>query len=377
MKNNNGKLKEKRIKIQSVIIIAVLIIAAGIMVSTVIAKYYAYKSEPGIAVASAFYFSSNKLEKLNGATDKDSILTMDTSNLAVSVNENKWVSGECLFPIEIRNYDNNLLFNEKDLDAEYEICFRLIGVPAGAEYVAAKTENGNIVERQQLTVDNGVVYFTGKLEGGTLAGDEYQLIVTLTDGQAYDDSVKVLVVAYPTKPDYLYSADEQEHRLVGLFQGHLSEAEMDIESADFIVQSDTDYNETSWRDKVQGLSGLIFNVKTNGDVITDDSNTVKQEAVVKWNSKYLQISKYDECYIKAKNKAAGSAEEAADPSWWEEKQDENGDTWIYMKIEALPYTSINITFYKTQEFLDKFNDTANQMTQEEFENLAGAYVEKD
>lgn len=377
MKNNNGKLKEKRIKIQSVIIIAVLIIAAGIMVSTVIAKYYAYKSEPGIAVASAFYFSSNKLEKLNGATDKDSILTMDTSNLAVSVNENKWVSGECLFPIEIRNYDNNLLFNEKDLDAEYEICFRLIGVPAGAEYVAAKTENGNIVERQQLTVDNGVVYFTGKLEGGTLAGDEYQLIVTLTDGQAYDDSVKVLVVAYPTKPDYLYSADEQEHRLVGLFQGHLSEAEMDIESADFIVQSDTDYNETSWRDKVQDLSGLIFNVKTNGDVITDDSNTVKQEAVVKWNSKYLQISKYDECYIKAKNKAAGSTEEAADPSWWEEKQDENGDTWIYMKIEALPYTSINITFYKTQEFLDKFNDTANQMTQEEFENLAGAYVEKD
>lgn len=347
------------------------------MVSTVIAKYYAYKSEPGIAVASAFYFSSNKLEKLNGATDKDSILTMDTSNLAVSVNENKWVSGECLFPIEIRNYDNNLLFNEKDLDAEYEICFRLIGVPAGAEYVAAKTENGNIVERQQLTVDNGVVYFTGKLEGGTLAGDEYQLIVTLTDGQAYDDSVKVLVVAYPTKPDYLYSADEQEHRLVGLFQGHLSEAEMDIESADFIVQSDTDYNETSWRDKVQDLSGLIFNVKTNGDVITDDSNTVKQEAVVKWNSKYLQISKYDECYIKAKNKAAGSTEEAADPSWWEEKQDENGDTWIYMKIEALPYTSINITFYKTQEFLDKFNDTANQMTQEEFENLAGAYVEKD
>lgn len=377
MKNNNGKLKEKRIKIQSVIIIAVLIIAAGIMVSTVIAKYYAYKSEPGIAVASAFYFSSNKLEKLNGATDKDSILTMDTSNLAVSVNENKWVSGECLFPIEIRNYDNNLLFNEKDLDAEYEICFRLIGVPAGAEYVAAKTENGNIVERQQLTVDNGIVYFTGKLEGGTLASDEYQLIVTLTDGQAYDDSVKVLVVAYPTKPDYLYSADEQEHRLVGLFQGHLSEAEMDIESADFIVQSDTDYNETSWRDKVQDLSGLIFNVKTNGDVITDDSNTVKQEAVVKWNSKYLQISKYDECYIKAKNKAAGSTEEAADPSWWEEKTDENGDTWIYMKIEALPYTSINITFYKTQEFLDKFNDTANQMTQEEFENLAGAYVEKD
>lgn len=363
---NDGKTRKQHNGFTKGMVLFLLIVIATIGVGTVMAKYYAFKSEPGIAVASAFYFNSNKLEKNPGATTPEAIQSMDVTGMSVSVNETKWVGGECVFPIEIRNYDNNLLFNNKDLNSTYEIKFRLIGTPQGATYVAQKMQSGVMTESQPLEADGAVVTFQGELRGGNLKSDQYQISIQLNDALNYDENVKVLVVAYPILPDYLYSADDQQHRLIGLFQGHLSEADMDIESADFLVQRE--YSDANWKAKVKDLSGLIFNVKTNGDVITDAGNTVKQEAIIKWQSDYLQISIYDKYYLKAEQQGG---------SWLKQEQDSNGVNWTYMKVEALPYTSINVTFYKTQQFLDKFNASVSAMTRQEFENLADAYVERD
>lgn len=367
MKNNKsrkGNNRKNLLKRKSTAVILVFfIIMAGAAARFVVAKYYAYKYEQGISVASAFYFNSNKLLKVPGATTADAIRNLDISDMAVNINESKWVSGDCLFEIEIRNYDNNLLFNEAGLDTGYEVCFYLLGTPRGARYYVSDVASGI---QKELAVDSKMQFFTGQLQGGTLSRDRYQIRIHLNSEEEYNEEVKVLVVAYPTSPEYLYNADNQEHRLVGVFQGHYSEPYMRVDSADFLVEEESDYTDTTWRDKVQDLSGLIFNIKTTGDVITDENNAVKQEAVVKWKSEYIQISEYDEYYLTAKEEAK------ADSAWLKTETDENGDKWTYMKIKVLPYSSVNITFYKTAKFLEVFE----HMTKAEFEGMADAYVEE-
>ena len=350
----------------------IAMIVAG--VSVIVAKYYAYQSAPGISVASAFYFNSNRLAKSLGPATKDAVQAMDTTGVPVTVNEAKWISGSCQFPIEIRNYDSNLLYNEAGLTTKYEIYFRLIGTPHEATYHVSKKENGQADETTELTTAKPMVKYTSVLSGGSLKSEEYQISITLTgnaDDYEKSEKAKVLVVAYPTSPDYLRNDTAQPFRLVGMFEGHITEGEMEIESDDFLVQSSTDYNDTTWKDKVNDLSGLIFNVKTKGDMAASDSNAAKHEAFVKWNSDYLQISEYDENYQYAEKKEA----DAGTTNEWLFEKTETDGTWKYMKIEALPYTSVDITFYKTEKFIQEMNN--DTMTKEEFEGLASASMEDE
>lgn len=338
-------------------------LASGILV----AKYYANKYEKGIAVASAFYFNSNNLIKNTGPTTEDGIRNMDVSNMPVNINQSKWVSGDCLFDIEIRNYDNSLLFNENGLNVEYKIYFYLIGTPQGASYYVSEVDDAtnNTANESKLTTTNPMKYFSANLPGGTLSKKQYRIRIYLDNPEQYNESAKVLAVAYPTSPDYLCSEDKQEHRLVGVFQGHCSEANMSVDLAEFQVQGESDYNDTTWHDKVQDLSGLIFNIKTTGDVVTDANNAVKQEAIVKWKSEYVQISEYDEYYLTAKSMTE------SDSTWLQSVTDADGTKWMYMKIKVLPYSSVNITFYKTKKFIDDFGS----MKKTAFEGIADAYVE--
>lgn len=352
------KHKERKRKLHmnrrtAVLILAAVLAAGGILGGVSYAKYYASKYRQGVSVASGLYFSSNRLYTDRG--DTTNIGGISTENMMVNVNDEKWSGGDLDFNIEIRNYDNNLLYNDENLNVEYEICFMLVDDPVGATY--SVTDSDGTV--RALSRRGQIVKFTGGyLAGGSLSREDYQLTIHLADRDTYNGA-RVLVVAYPTAPDYLYAPTDQQHRLVGLFQGVCSETEMRVESSDFLVQSDTDYNDATWREKVEDLSGLVFNIKTIGDVVADENSAATQEAVVKWNSDYLSISQYDEYFLEA------------EPGDIETKT-ENGHQWTYMKIDMLPYTSVNLTFYKTQEFLDDFGS----MTKEDFEGLAEAYTEE-
>lgn len=357
------KQREQKTKIRhrraAILSVAVLAAAGCLMGGISYAKYYASKYRQGIAVASGLYFNSNKLYTNQG--DTTNIAAIDTSGIMVNVNDRRWTGGDLKFNIEIRNYDNNLLFNDSNLNVEYEICFMLVEDPTGATYSVGKMENGTVTDVQQMTRAKQVVKFTGgRLDGGTLNREMYELTLHMDpDGQEIYNGARVLVVAYPTAPDYLYDAKNQQHRLVGLFQGVYSDAEMTVDTADFTVQSEDDYT-ADWRSAVQDLAGLVFNVRTIGDVVANEDNAVKQEAVMRWNSDYLTISQYDEAYR--------AASERPGDIWTEVK---DGHNWTYMKIKALPYTSVNVTFYKTQAFINAFGS----MTKEEFENLADANME--
>lgn len=355
------KQRERKIRIRNrravIVSLAVLVAAVGLMGGISYAKYYAAKFRQGIAVASGLYFNSNRLYTNQG--DTTNIPGINTSGMMVNVNTRKWTGGDLPFDIEIRNYDNNLLFNDSNLNVEYEICFMLIEDPEGATYSVGKMEGGTLTGVQSLTRKNQVVKFTGgRLAGGTLNRELYQLTLHMTDQNAYNGA-RVLVVAYPTAPDYLRDDRNQQHRLVGLFQGVYSDAEMTVDTADFMVQKEDAYT-ADWKSAVEDVAGLIFNIRTIGDVAADEDNAMKQEAVLRWNSDYLEINQYDESYRAAGQKTGDI---------WTKQED--GHNWTYMKIKVLPYTSVNVTFYKTEAFINDFGS----MTKTDFENLADANTE--
>lgn len=350
------KQREQKIKMRNrravFASLAVLAAASCLMGGISYAKYYASKYRHGIAVASGLYFNSNKLYTNQG--DTTNIPGIDTSGMMANVNGRKWTGGDLIFDIEVRNYDNNLLFNDSNLNVEYEICFMLTENPAGATYSVGKMEGSSETGVQALTRKNQVVKFAGgRLEGGTLNRETYRLTLHMEDDTIYNGA-RVLAVAYPVAPDYLYDPLNQQHRLVGLFQGVYSDAEMSVDTADFMVQSEDSYT-ADWKKAVEDLSGLIFNVRTIGDVAADENNAMKQEAYIRWNNKYLAVSQYDASYLAVKGTS----------DIWT-----NGE-WTYMKIKTLSYTSVNVTFYKTQAFINDFGS----MTKEEFENLADANME--
>lgn len=353
-----GTKAKNFIKSKRGLILAAVVVLAGISLLGGIsyAKYYASKYRQGISVASGLYFNSNKLYKDRG--DTTNIADIDTSGMMVNVNDEKWSGGNLNFNIEIRNYDSNLLYNDANLNVGYEVAFMLVDEPEGASYQVKEAATGTI---KSLTKKGQVITFSdGELQGGSLERDEYQLTITMENKDTYNGA-RVLAVAYPTAPDYLYAPTDQQHRLVGLFQGIYSETVMKVDTSEFLVQSETDYSDSTWAAKVKDLSGLIYNIKTIGDVVADDNNAVAQEAIVKWNSDYLSINQYDDYYVTAKQN--GNIE----------TKTENGHEWTYMKINILPYTSIDITFYKTDEFINSFSS----MSRADFEGLADAYTETE
>lgn len=407
-RRENSHIRKKRIG-WGVVLSVFLLILAGLASRFVIARYYAYKAEKGISVASAFYFNSDKLVKPAGGVyaTQAAVQSLNPDNFSVTVNQDKWTGGDCLFTVEIRNYDNNLLYNETNLNLDYVIYFRLVGTPKGATY---KVQGGQWTTDQELKTNGACVSTTGHLDGGSPQSEVYRIhINTIGTGSQYDNltAAKVLVAAYPTSPDYIKTDAEhlQEHFLCGVFQGVLTAANMTIESSHFKVQSTNAYK-TNWKNAVIDQSGLIYTVRTGGDALIDEQNSIKQEACIKWRSDYLQVSKYEienrvkEAGQKAYDKeydtvyqtqiAGGVAEEdaraaadtaaavkkteaetATETKWTTPVNDASGHPWITVTIETLPNTEINVTFYKTDTF---FSQQSSAMTKALFESLATAYI---
>lgn len=343
---HNKAIRNKRI----IIICTLLLIATGLTYGAinVYAKYYAARYNKGVAVASNLYFNSDKLTKSTGITDIDVILKDESSinKINIFTNSGSWSSGDLLLNFDIRNYDNNILYNEKNLNVGYKVDFVLLDEPIGAEYSVISQEG----KSTPLKSKGSKVSLDGTTVGGSLDADTFGIQIRMTS-QANYKAARVLVVAYPTSPDYVLrdKKDAQEYRLIGIFQGHPTDMQISIENAQFKVQEDANYNASTWKSKVEDLSGYIYNIKTAGDVVLDSNTATKQEAVVIWDNRYLSIDMYDENYQYALEHDAA----LADDSTADDKYIKVDGNTTSMTIMVLPYTSIDITFYKTENFNDE------------------------
>ena len=329
--------------------------------SIVFAKYYAARNNKGIAIASNFYFNSDKLNKIDKIID---IATQDwktdinwikdnlSDEIMVYTNNERWSNGYYDFDIMIQNYDSHILYNQPDMKVGYKVEFMLLDKPVGATYQIVhdgKTENLS---------HGSVVKLGGELEGGTLKSSTYTIRMTLTGTIDKYEQARVLAIAYPDSPDYLKQEDNQQYLMVGVFAGTASMMELNIASQNFeVVDEYSDFN-IKYVDYINDLAGYIYNIKTEGDVVKNENTAIKQKITVRWKTDYLNISKYDEYYDESRI-TTGT---------------ENGINYTYMTIDVLPFTSINLTFYKTDKFIQEMKSGGELYSNyENFKNLVYAY----
>lgn len=333
--------------------------------SIVFAKYYAARNNKGIAIASNFYFNSDKLNKIDKIidiakedweTDINWIKDNLSDKIMVYTNNERWSNGYYDFDVMIQNYDSHILYNQADMKVGYKVEFMLLDEPVGATYQIVYKDNDK--DKTENLSYGSVVKLGGELEGGTLNSSTYKIRMTLTDTIDKYKQARVLAIAYPDSPDYLKQENNQQYLMVGVFAGTASMMELTIASQNFeVVDEYSDFN-LKYVDYINDLSGYIYNIKTEGDVVKNENTAIKQEITVRWKTDYLNISKYDEYYDESRI-STGT---------------EDGVNYTYMTIDVLPYTSINLTFYKTEKFIQEMKSGGElYLDYENFKKLVYAY----
>ena len=230
-----------------------------------VAKYYAAKNNKGVAVASGLYFNSDKLNKKQGSTENgiNSIKNDEIEGLAITTNTASWSSGSVELPLKIQNYDSNILFNDSGLDITYQIEFKLLDEPVGATYSVIDKDSSEV---NTLNKSGDTYVSSGNLKGGTLNADTYKIRITLKDAniETYKPA-RVLVLAYPTAPDYLVNNENQQYRLLGIVEGHPNKMNLEISSAGFLIEER--FTNENWEKIVKESVTYIYNFKTKGDIV--------------------------------------------------------------------------------------------------------------
>lgn len=383
---NKNKCIHKYVRLKGIMGVVLLSVTVAGAAGIIYGKYYASRNNKGIVMASNLYFNSDKLKKSTGVTNIDDIINNEEvlNSINVFTNTGSWSTTTLPLSFEIRNYDNNILYNDNKLDIEYKLECILLDDPVGAKY-SIKSQDGSVYN---LDKKGSKVEITSTLKGGTLKSDTFAAQITMTSKEDYK-AARVLVMAYPVNPDYVHKEkdENQEYRLLGIFKGHITELEMSIENAGFIVQENENYNDSTWKNLVKDLSGYVYNIKTTGDVVTDAETSSKQEIKVTWDTEYITIDEYDDSYLaakeyeeEAKQAAVEEAEAKGEPVGniiYDKYIIDNGDGTMSMIVKVLPYNSVDVTFYKTDKFKDALNSQpADSAGRKWFEELVKTEINR-
>ena len=275
-----------------------LCFASGVL----FAKYYAGSSNKGVATASSLYFSSNVLRNISNADD---------SSYPIIYNTEAWDgNGACNLEVQIRNYQNQLLYNDRNLDITYDITFELTEDTDGGTYEVSDGTN-------TYDITNGHTFTGVTLDGGVAKTDTYKILVTRPDDQKGNTtyrSVGIRVTATPVSPSYVTSSAS----LGGILYASMVS-----------VQYKLDYNFDKVK-SVDNFSGFPCTI-----TYTPGEDNAAHKIKIIWNNK-LEIDQYNKYYLQAKD--AGSF------------QVTNDSSYIILTME--PYSAIDVTFYRTSDFDD-------------------------
>ena len=340
------KKRSARIKANKVAIVLAMAAFCVLVTSIVIAKYYSQESRKSVTTASGLYFTSNCLSKVSDVSD--------ITAFPAYVASNGWNgSGAAILPIHVYNYDNILLYNDKNLNITYDIYFCLLDNDSEAVYSVEYQEDGaGPVLSETLTYNTPFVIKDCYLEGGSAKGNTATLKITPTvqiDTDTYM-SGRVAVWAVPTYPDYVANTQ----RLAAAIQlrpvrGEFSymagftiredlitpDDDVEIENAQALDAAD--------RELLNKNAGFVYNIKTMGE-----TKGVSYTFELSWRNDIYEIDQYNKYYLAAKNNNLITT---------------NGNITT-LTMDAISYASMDICFYKTELFdadvynlYGDFNDT--------------------
>lgn len=368
MVKTEGKLKrsnKSNRKTRMIIAALACLILAGTSSIYIYAKYYKTGYNKGMAIASGFYFSSDYMTELelDSETTKKINSIEDLmaepaviDQLYVKASDKTWDNDSSggaqssLF-INIDNFSNQLLYNDKDLNVSYTIEFILLDSPVNVSYQVRKVSG---TESYKNFTNTAKAVFTGELKGGELSWDEYQLQVSISNLSQYT-TARILALAYPTSPSYV----QNTKKLAGIITADYQESEIDITDQGFTIENELS-GSGDWKEKVKQESALVYQLRTTGNYFGDGESGQRQRIKITWASDMYELNKYDKYRMELEKEYAGRPDELI--KYFDET---NG----FMIVEILPYSSIQFVFYKKEGCDDKLGNTL-----EDFKKTI--YVEK-
>lgn len=264
--------------------------------SALIAKYYAGRSNKGVATASSLYFFSNFLKNVQELEEND---------YPAIYNNDAWDgNSQYDFNLSIRNYQNQLLYNDKNLDITYKISFQLEGTSDGGTYqVTYKDETKTITA-------NEACEFTAELTGGQAMSNQFIVSVARPTGNTDVNykSTGIRVTATPVSPGYVANSV----KLGGIFYASLVSVKYELNGGFSKVTDVSQY------------AGFPYTItyKPGED---NTAHTVK----ITWDASKLQLDKNSPYY--------GSKHDS-----------ENSKQYIEILIE--PYAALDLVFYRASGF---------------------------
>lgn len=341
--------KQKGCKTKNRVWFATILALLGIVAggSYVYAKYFSESARWGIAIASGVYFTANYAADVtdtnadvedNGDVGTDTDTGINNKDYFESVVNSSYAGSNYEFVFEVRNYENNLLFNESGVVIPYTVTFWLGEAPTNATYTV-KWQQNEQEYKNEITAENKITISNQSIGGGSAYANEYKIGITVEDTEVKHASVPIYV-----------EVQTEDGAMINKTLGGkmiLTNVELPksyIESQGFVTPEEyTDDAEKFAR--LQKMAIFTYEVRTVGEVETDD---VTEKLRLVWDPNLLEIDLFDEIYLEWQKTEAASNNGTIPSGPYQYTID--GKTYYYITFEVMPYSSQTINFLRGEQF---------------------------
>lgn len=309
---------ERRVRLTAVFVVLLVAFVSG--GGYVYAKYYSQSVKNGIAIASGVYFTANYAV----ASDSEDVFFE-------SIVRTGYQGTDTDFVFEVRNYENNMLFNESTVVIPYSISFWLGSAPESAVYTVEYDGESKVINAGET---GKATFSMHSIEGGRATANKYLIKVDAEDG-----------VKHTAVPVYVEVRTEAGAIISSVLRGKMvistaTQSASYIESQMFVVSGNVTTDEEKFTE-IQKLSELTYEIRTVGELAT---NEVTEELKLSWDPTVLEINLFDDAF-----QAWKSAEDKDAP-----EVDTNG--WYYITVKVMPYSAETVGFFRGDEFAVKAVD---------------------
>ncbi len=286
------------------------------------AKYFSQSAKSGIAIASGIYFTANYAVHTDSDVFYESIVKSDYTGVTYN------------FDFEVRNYENNLLFNENSVNIPYSLEFWLEEQPVNAFYTVKKA--GGAAQTIGVTEENKLTIEGQSIAGGAAMSNVYTISINVT-GNTHE--AVPIYVSVKTDDGAIITRNLCGKMIIT----NVARPESFIEMQEFVVTNQSGTDDEKYAE-IQSQSEFIYEIRTVGDVL--DADEITEELKLSWSPSVFQLDLFDEAYLEWLNTTGESGPKT------------DADGWNYFIVKVMPYSSETIGFFRGEQFNAKVSNMA-------------------
>lgn len=282
---------------------ALELLVAGV---SVYAKYFSSNSNKGVATASNWYFSS------------DTLKTISNDNYIALYNSSSWDGKSPYnFTFQIHNFQNQLLYNDENLDVTYSLKFTREDSGDTDAYSVQYWDNSNVKQKKEWPAWEPSITIEGQtIKGGSAKSQEYAVIFPGDPNAGKDYMSKgIRVEAYVTSPSYVAK------KLGGILYAGVASVGYDLQRG-FDIEAG----------ELEVMAGFPYEIT----YMPGPDAGVHQIAIV-WTDNVLQLDSYAMTELNVEVNAQGQATAL---------------------VSLQPYETLELVFYRGADFENNITDLA-------------------